>query len=86
MGSATEDIGNTYDILIAIPTATAQPSLNSIYWVSGLDFQNASAASVRNAIFKVLQRGSFPNVGVSWQAANLGAETSRRPAPVPLTR
>jgi uncharacterized protein (TIGR03437 family) len=76
VGSTTDGGGNAYDVLIAIPAATAQPSLTGTYWVSSLDFQNATSGSVRNAFFKVSpSAGSFGNISASGQAANLGAQT-----------
>ena len=76
--ASTTDAGTgTYDLLIAVPAPTAAPAnLSGTYWVGSLDFQNASAAFVRNAFFKAtVGSGAFGTINVTGQAANLGTQT-----------
>ncbi|MEO8130269.1 MAG: hypothetical protein ABI822_24420, partial [Bryobacteraceae bacterium] len=76
VASTTDSGVGTFDLLIAVPAPASQADLSGTYWVSSLDFQNASTASVRDAFFKVnATSGSFGSISVSGQAANLGTQT-----------
>jgi uncharacterized protein (TIGR03437 family) len=80
VGSTTDTGTNTYDLLIAIPApagGASNGSLNGTYFVSSLDFLGATSGRVRNAFFKVTSNGSgsFGDVSVAGQGANLGPQT-----------
>jgi uncharacterized protein (TIGR03437 family) len=80
VGSTTDSGTNTYDLLIAIPAPTGgatNASLSGTYFVSSLDFLGATSGQVRNSFFKVTSNGagSFGDVTVAGQGANLGPQT-----------
>src|SRR6266446_4083743 len=77
VGSSTEAGPTVFDLFTAIPApgqALSNSTLNGAYWISSLEFPNASVANIRNTNFKLTANGSggFAESTVRGQAANLG--------------
>jgi uncharacterized protein (TIGR03437 family) len=76
VGSSTEAGATVFDLLVAIPAATATLSnatLSGGYTISSLEFPNGGLANIRNTNFKLTANGSggFNESTVTGQAANL---------------
>ncbi|HUS06566.1 MAG TPA: hypothetical protein VMZ52_09735 [Bryobacteraceae bacterium] len=79
VGSSTDSGSNLHDLLIAVPAPTGSVTngaLSGAYFVSSLDFPGGTTAQIREAFFKVnANAGSFGDLSISGQAANLGNQT-----------
>jgi uncharacterized protein (TIGR03437 family) len=91
VGSSTEAGPTVFDLFIAIPAPAqtlSNTTLNGVYWVSSLEFPNASISNIRDTNFSLTANGSggFAETSVTGQAANLNNHLQTQPvAPITYT-
>jgi uncharacterized protein (TIGR03437 family) len=76
VGSSVEAGANTYDLFAGVPAADGitEATINSDYWVAGVEFVNAAPPISRATFFSLRPARQVPAVTVFGQATNLGTK------------